>query len=638
MALVQYRQFKGEIPAIEPHLLPAGAAQYAKNCQFASGSLQPAKGGLEHGAMMSNPVRGIYTETGISFYTWPKETIAFKAPIFDDAFNRVYFLTPEDGNLMVTSTLNMTFQGPEPSANNSFRVGVPRGTAAPTLTLLDRTTLPDYPAATVSFDVWWEDAGVAYNQVTNASFSTLSAFKKYAITKPTRGESVPETAAAVVRMIIKNGSSEIVNAIVRTTSTTRIGSLPGTQEMSLVDSSQLTLTINWGPEDTRAYVYTYENTWGEEGPPSPPALISPTYIQDVQVTAATTIFGNMRPFGKVNVYRTFGTSPEYVRVSLTGVFPTLIDGSRAPSAVGTSLMSIDWDPPPGGLRGLELLPGGIFAAYSGTSLYLSEPYRPHAFPYIFSLPTMIRGICAAQQSLVVTTADGLYILAGASPSTAQLVKVPVPQPGVSQRAMVNIDGGVAYASRDGIALVDGSSASMTASQKLFGRQKWRELYRSIMDDASMRFAFQDGYLVVSSHTSSDGFTLRFDEDVGSMSRHDQRMDSTFLLPVEDALFYSVGSMIYRYQGGQDLEFEWRGRTEVFAKPEYFGAGYLWAAGPATVQLFMDGVKVYEKLNEPGWFRLPGNLPRCLTLSIGLKSNKIINGIAVARSMAELQIG
>lgn len=638
MALVQYRQFKGEIPAIEPHLLPAGAAQLAKNCQFARGSLQPAKGGAELGVMQSNPVRGIYTETGLSFYTWPEETIAFKSPIIDDQIGRVYFLTPSVGELKVTSTLNMGFSGPTPSAANSFRVGVPRPTVAPTLALIDRTTLPDYPTATVSFDVWYEDASYAYGQVTNATFFTTSAFKKYTITKPARTNDIPETAGIVVRMMIKSGGNDIVNAIVRTTSSTRINSLPGTQELTLVDGAQLNLSINWGPEDTRAYVYTYENTWGEEGPPSPPAMTSPSYLQDVQVTIGTTSFIGLRPLQKCNVYRTFGVSSEYIRAAVTGNLPAYIDASRAPSGVGSSLLSTDWDPPPVGLVGFEVLPGGIFAAHSGANLYLSEPYRPHAFPYIFTLPTQIRGICAAQQSLVVTTADGLYILAGSAPSSAQVVKVPTPQPGVSPRSMVNIDGGVAYASRDGFVLVDGSTASMTASQKLFGRQKWRELYKSIMDDASMRFAFQDGYLVVSSSTRSDGFTLRFDEDVGAMSRHEQRMDSTFQLPVEDALYYSVGNTVYRYQGGADLEFEWRGRTEVFVKPEYFGAGYLWADGPTTVRLYMDKVKVYEKVHEPGWFRLPGHLPRCLTLSIGLKGTNTVNGIAIARSMAELQIG
>lgn len=638
MALVQYRQFKGEIPAIEPHLLPAGAAQLAKNCQFARGSLQPQKGGAELGVMASNPVRGIYTETGTSFYTWSAETLAFKSPVLEDAYDRVYFLTPSEGTLRATSALNMTFDGATPLVGNSPRVGVPRPADAPALALIDRATLPDYPSATVQFNVWYEDGGRAYDTLNSAASSATKPFQSYSISKPARGAETPETASIVVRMIIMEGSRELANTLIRATSTTRISSFPGSQELTLVDGESLALTINWGPEETRAYVYTNENSWNEEGPPSPAALVSPTYLQDVQITAGVASFTGFRPFLRCNVYRTYGASSTLIGAKTIGSFPVYVDASRSPSAVGSSLLSLEWDPVPDGLAGIEVMPGGIFAAFSGANLYVSEPYRPHAFPYIFTLPTAIRGIRAAQQSLVITTADGLYILAGSAPSTAQIIKVSTPQPGIAQRSMVSIDGGVAYASRDGFALVDGSTASMQTSQKLFGRQKWREFYKSIMDDASMRFSFHDGYLVVSSNSLATGFTLRFDEDVGSMARHEQRMDCTFQLPVEDSLYYSVDNMVYRYQGGADLSLEWRGRNEVFAKPEYFGAGHLWADGPATIQLWMDGTKVYEKLQQPGWFRLPGDLPRCLTLSIGIKGNKTVHSVAIARSMAELQIG
>ena len=283
------------------------------------------------------------------------------------------------------------------------------------------------------------------------------------------------------------------------------------------------------------------------------------------------------------------------------------------------------------------MPGGIFAVFKGNALYVSEPYRPHAFPYIFTFSAAIRGICAAQQSLVVTTADGLYILAGSSPANAQVIKVSTPQPGVAQRSMVNIDGGVTYASGDGFVLVDGSSASMAASQKLFGRNKWREMYGGILRDASMRFSFHDGYLVVSSNTSATGFTLRFDEDVGSLARQKQRMDSTFLLPVEDALYYSDGATLYRYQGGSDLSFDWHGRDEIFPLPVAFGAGFL-RGDPVNLKLYMDGELVVDKDITEGYFRLPSALPRCLRLSVRLQGSGTVRELCLGRTMAELQIG
>ena len=637
MALIAYRQFKGEIPAIEPHLLPNGAAQLAENCQFSRGSLQSMKGGSALGSMVNSPVKGIYTENGLSFYTWPTETLSFRSPIIDDAYNRVFFLVLSEGIFRVTTNLGMAPNGPAPVGGNTFRAGVPRPEVAPVLELLDRTTLPDYPTATVSFDAWYESGGKIYDQVTGIGATTVTPFKRYTITRPSRGTETPADATIVIRMIVRADGSDLINSLIRPSGTTRIASLPGSQEISLTDGTTLTLNVTWGPEETRAYVYVNENTWLEESAPSPPAKISPTYLQDVRITVAPSNFTGYRPFNKHRIYRTYGTVASYVGAQVTGTSPNYIDASRAPSAVGTSLQSTEWDPAPDGLQGAEQLPGGIFAVFKGNALYVSEPYRPHAFPYIFTLPTSIRGICAAQRSLVITTADGLYILAGAAPASAQVVKVSTPQPGVAQRSMTNIDGGVAYASQDGFALVDGSSASMTASQKLFGRSKWREMYGAILNDASMRFSFHDGYLVVSSNSTGTGFTLRFDEDVGSMSRQKQRMDTTKLLPVEDALYYSDGPTVYKFQGGSDLVLDWHGRDEIFPRPQAFGAGFL-RGSAMTVKLYMDGELVFDRLVQPGYFRLPSALPRCLRLSVRLQGAGVVHEFCLGRSMAELQNG
>lgn len=636
MALIAYRQFKGEIPAMEPHLLPNGAAQLAENCQFSRGSLQSMKGGVALGTMLSNPVKGIYTENGLTFFTWPTEALPFRSPIIGDAFNRMYFLVPSEGVFKAASTLSMAANGPTPIAGNSFRTGVPRPASAPVLTLVDRTTLPDYPNATVTFDVWYEANGITYGLVSGAANSANSPLKQYSISKPARTTAIPENATIVVRMIVRSGGADVINAIVRPSSVTRITSLPGTQEISFTEGSALALSVSWGPEETRAYTYVYENTWNEEGAPSPPATISPTYLQDVRVGVATTDFTGYRPLLQVRVYRTYGSSSTYVGAGVTGTFPTYTDASRNPSSVGTSLQSSEWDPAPAGLQGAAYMPGGIFAVFKGNALYVSEPYRPHAFPYIFTLPTSIRGIHPAQQSLVVTTADGVYILAGSSPANAQVVKISTPQPGISQRSMVNIDGGVAYASGDGLVLVDGSVASMQVSQKLFGRSKWREMYDTIIRDASMRFSFHDGYLVVSSSTTAAGFTLRFDEDVGSLSRQKERMDSAFLLPVEDALYYSVGPTIYRYQAGADLAFDWHGRDEVFPAYMAFGAGFL-RGDAVRLMLYADGAVAYNELVNPGYFRLP-TMAKCLRLSVRIQGTGAVQELCLARTMAELKNG
>ena len=638
MALVTYRKFKGEIPSVDPHLLPADNAQYALNCEFTRGSLKSTNGGQLLANMQSNPVKGIFTLDGVNFYTWDSETQAFRCPIIDDSYNRFYFLRLSEGVLRVGTTLAASPLGPTPLLANTFRTGVPRPTVAPVLTLVDRTTLPEYPSAVVHFDVWYESGGKTYDKVSSQTFSELTPFKSYTITRQNPGSSTPTDATIAVKMVIMDGTTEILSTTVRPASTVRTQALPGTQEFNLADNTtSLSLTITWGAEDTRAYVYVFQNTWDEEGGPSPASTIAPTYLQDVQVQVTSEDFTGYRPFEQVNIYRTFGTSATYVGLAYTGTFPTFIDASRIPSNVKSALLSTDWDPAPTGLQGAEYMAGGILAVFKGNELYVSDPYRMHAFPYIFSFASAIRGIRASQQSLVVTCADGLYLLAGSSPSTARPVKLAAPQAGVAQRSMVNIDGGVAYASSDGVVLVDGTSGSMDMSQKLFTRERWQTLYGDILHDYSMRFSYQDGRLIVSSDTQAKGFILRFDEDVGDLARTNVKYDAAFQLPVEDALYYSVGTGIYKFNTGSPLAFDWWSRDIIFASPECFGAGFL-RGDAVTLTIYMDDVQVYSQLIQPGYFRLPSGLPQTLRMSLRLQGTGSVYEISIAQTMAELKIG
>ena len=634
MAIISYRQFKGEVPSLQPYLLQESYAQFAKNCEFQRGSLTSVRGGLLLSAMASNPVKGLYTQDGLLFYTWNSETIALRGPVITDSYNRMYFLRLSEGVLRATSTLNMATNGPTPLAENTVRVGVPRPTVAPVLTLTNRTTLPDYPGATVSFEVWFENGGTVYDKTAIAP-GAFTPFKSYSFTQPTKSTTTPTDATIAIRMMVSDSTGQFINVTVRPGTLIRSQSLPGTQEYSLVNASTMVLSITWGPEDTRSYLYTLQNTWLEEGAPSPAATVSPTYLQDVNIAVAISDFTGLRPLQKYNLYRTFGTVETYMGVDYTGSAPSLVDSVRVASSVLGALPSTDWDPPPVGLQGATSMVGGIYAVFSGTELYLSEPYRPHAFPYIFSFQTAIRGICAAQQSLVVTTADGLYILAGANPSSAKVVKLSMPQPGIAQRSMANIDGGVVYASGDGVVMVEGVSASMDVSQRLFGRDQWRSLFGTILTDYSMRFSYQDGRLIATSSTTALGFLMRFDEDIGSFVRTDERYDTTFRLPTDDSLYYSSGNLVYKFQAGLAKPFDWWGKDYIFPVPSFMGAGYFKGVD-STLMLYCDGVLVYTRALVTGYFRLPGNLPRCLRMSVRLQGTGVVEELSLARTMSELK--
>lgn len=635
MAAIVYKTFKGEIPREEPHLLPDVYAQLAENCDFARSALSPMKDGLWLGNMASYPVRGIYTKDGITFYTWSQETQAFDSPIIDDAFNRMYYLTPSEGIFRVSTTLQMAHNGGSPT--QAYRAGLPRPTIAPVLSLLERSSFPDYPNVTAVCEAWWEVGGKTYGKAA-VILSWPSVLRKYTFTAPTVPEDAPEgaTLAASFKFVNQSDNKDIATFLLRAGFPSRTQSIPGSAEATLsVSGSAATIDIVYGVREARAYTYAYENTWNEESAPAPPATISPTYVQDVKIVAAAGDFSGYRPYQKTNIYRTYGSSPTYIKTETVASGLDYIDNSTNPSSVGRALETTDYYPPVDGLEGLVMMPNGWFAAFKGNTLYMSEPYRPHAWPYSMTFPSGIRGLCPGQQSLVVTAADGVYVVAGTFPKSAQQVKLALPQPGIAQRGMTNIDGAVAYVSNDNVILVSGTSATAEAGQKLFTRSKWRERYQSSLQSAAMRLGYHDGALVMTSNAQGQGFVIRLDEAVGLFTRITGGFDSMFLLPVNDALYYSVGSTIYQYNAGNPRTFDWWGKDFVMREPDTFGAGYIRCDNSIRLRLYGDGDVVYDETITTGYFRLPP-LSKKLRWSVRLTGSSVVHELAIARSMQELK--
>lgn len=637
MPVISYKTFDGEIPKWAADLLPNGNAQLATNCDFGDGKLRPMKDGALLQTMVNNPVKGIYTDDGLLFYTWAAETLAFKSPIIDDAFDRVYYLTPSVGQFRVALRSGMAFNGPSPAT--SWKVGVPKPTVAPTLRTADRTTLPDYPSAVFAATAWWDYAGTKYSEGAVA-LTTVTALRKFTFAQPALPGSPPAGVAPTLYVQIKvtdptNSNALLMDVTVRAGTTARSQAFPGTLEigMAVASSGVANIDLVWGAVGSRAYVYVNENTWNEEGAPSPPATISPNYVQDVVITPTLEDFTGYRPFLNYNFYRTYGTTPTYVRTDVTGTGP-FTDASTRPSSVGIALQSTDWFPPVAGLAGLELMPGGWFVSFKDNILYKHAPYRPHAVPYEESFPTNIRGVRVGQSGLVVTCASGVFVVPGLSPQQDGYVPLSAPQPGVSQRSMTNLDGAVAFVSHDGLPMVAGSMASMDASQKLFTRKKWRERYGDIIDDFSIRLACYDGMLLATSSTQSKGFILRLDEDAGAFSRIEQRMEATFRLPVTDALYYSVGANVYQFQGGTDLTYDWWSKDFIFTKEVSFGAGHLIAAGSVTLKIYVDDVLWETKTLTTGPFRIAPI--KAKKWSLRLSGTAEVSQLEMAQSFQELK--
>lgn len=636
MAVIAVNKFDGEVPFEEPAVIPETAAQVALDCYFRNSNLSGIKEGLLLNSFPStNPVRSMYTEDGNLFFTWTAETYPFRGPIIDDTYQRVYFL---DGTTAKVAELATATVGGGPPSS-SFIVGVPTPTVAPVLSLLERTTLADYPAVTIEFSAWYDFNGTRYGEAP-LSVSTVTPLQQWTFTAPAVPAGATDAAALVVRLRMVDSGKELldISSTVGDEVPASSSALPGGVELSIANqgSGAYEVNLSWGAVETRAYVSVEVNTWGEESAPSPPALVSPTYIQDVIVQTTTPSFAGYRPRAGTNIYHTFGTNPTYLRVA-TQVNSPFTDSDRTPVDVTSALISTDFSPPPTGLTAFGYAANGICYAAKGNTLYFCEPYRPHAYPYSMSFAKNIRGVCAGAQSIVVTTADGCYVITGTHSAAMNQLLLPVPQAGLSTRSMVRMDGSVAFASQDGIVLVTGSQATLDFSRRYFSRETWRSRYSTLLVDGSMRLAYHDGSMVCAT-SNGLGFIVSTEDKGSTFSELALEADALFYAPVLDTLYYSDGPNVYAFQGAAtSRSYLWQSKDFIFQSPTNFAIGYIRTTGSVTLKVYADGALHHlTVLSSTGYFRVPGG-SRATRWSFSLAgSSAVVKEFYLASSVDELK--
>lgn len=638
MAIIAFNNFGGEIPAAPPAQLPEHCAQYTMNCDFTSNILEPLKGGNLIKTFSAQPIKSLYTEDGIKFFTWSTDVRPFKGPIIDDAYSRIYYLNGSTATVAQWSTATITGGVP----GTSYVVGVPTPTVAPVLSLVDRTTLADYPLAMFEFTAWYELNGTKIGEAALTVTNTVP-LKEWTFAPPTN----PGDASAVltVQLRLSSGSEELFTidtqagaALPATTN-----ALPGGIEMTLskVSDTSYKIQLAWGVTETRAYVYTVTNIWNEESAPSLPDLISPTYIQDVSVTTTTPSFTGYVPFNGINIYRTFGSNSSYVRTATSATVP-YVDSARTPVGVTTALQSTDWFPVNTGLSGFGVANNGICWAFKGNMLYLSEPYRPHAWPYSQAFPTNIRGVCAGPQSIVVTTVDACFVVVGSHSAAMSQVRLPLPQGGLSTRSMTAVDGGVAFASNDGIVMVTGSQATLAFSHKYFNRDDWRTRFAAIISDTTLNLAYADGCLICLT-ASGVGFMVRTDEGKDTFTATNVFADGVFYLPILDTVYYSSAFNLYEWRGSSSYVTPcvWQSKDFVMPSPTSFAVGYIRTDGPAVLRLYADGVPYPTaspldiNISGTGYFRIPAG-QRAVRWSVMISPTAKVYELYLASSVQELK--
>ncbi len=618
MASSRINVFSGIRPRVPESLLPEGAATLAEHCDFAYGELRNTKAGYAL-ATMSNAPASIYTDDGLTFYSWETDVNAVRSPIAKDTFNRLYY-TGDDG-FKVTNRMGTRTNGGTPGS--SYLVGVPRPTVKPTLAV--PVIQPSSTTSTFSFKFHWEHGGVKY-QEQSVTPDTLEDGRSYRFIPPAKliatttssnnvlvqavaefispENATPDQAFPVLRMtaVLKSDGSQLFDIYTGNSSFQSTGGIYSMSMSQDAGADSYTVTLESGikesDKETRAYVYTYVNTYGEEGPPSEPALVTTSPVVRVNVTVTKDALTGYAPIKEIRIYRTptGSTIADYFYVgaiavltddSPSFVFPDDVKGEQ----LNEVLSSTNYYPPDQALVGLMALPNGILCAWKGNELHFSEAYKPWAWPpaYVKPLTHAIVGGIVQGSSAIVTTVTQPYMVSGVSPDSMTASRLNVDQAGVSKWSLAVVDGAVIYACNDGLVVLNGGTGSLIQSQKFFTREVWRGRYGAGL--SSMRFAVWDGRLVAFSSTGAfTPFMIRVDEADGTLTDLPNFSAAcAFISPLADQFYYVSDRTLYQFNGGADLPAVWQSREHVLERPTNYAFVQVVATGTWSVEFYADGV-------------------------------------------------
>jgi hypothetical protein len=355
-------------------------------------------------------------------------------------------------------------------------------------------------------------------------------------------------------------------------------------------TAALTVTPPAGDDLTRVYVYTFVSAYGEESAPSNPKLATGNAgtwaLSGIETTVPNS---SQRNITGVKIYRTvpgFSTTNFFfvdeISLGTSTYNDTELDVDVAQNPL---LESILWAEPPGDLQGLTVHPSGFLVGFKGRDLYMSEPYRPHAWPtsYILTCQTEITGLAVFNNSVVVATNSHPYVAEGVHPQSMTFIKLDSVDPCVSRRSMATTLAGVMYASVQGIVLISAQGHQL-ATRQILDREDWATRYNA----AGIKAA-PYGMQYVAFDTPQKGFIFTPDEQVAPL------VDLDRLTGVNGIQVDAYTGEVYVIQNNQvavwnpptGLPYSYQWKSKVFDLPMPVNLGALQVKFRNTAQEFED---------------------------------------------------
>ena len=347
--------------------------------------------------------------------------------------------------------------------------------------------------------------------------------------------------------------------------------------------------------ETRAYIATHVTAIGEESAPSPvSALIELDHNDTVTVGLANLAAGwASRNITHVRLYRSLSGSAsadfQYVPHATdpkgwpvtTGSNFSGTDSNTA-EKLGEVCPSKDWDEPPYRtqlsdtaspptpygtnpyLRGLVAMPNGVMAGFFDATVAFCEPYTPYAWPakYQISLQHDIVGMGVFGQTLFVGTIASPYFITGADSASMSAIKLDSNQACVSARSIVEVPGGVVYASPDGLCVASNNGIQLVTNG-LFTREDWQALTPSSV------FAAEHDGVYYFWYTGGSGGCYALDLASGKLVKVALTASTARTDKYSDTLYIASGTNVIPVISTGRMTGKWRSKLVVLDRQEPF---------------------------------------------------------------------
>lgn len=391
--------------------------------------------------------------------------------------------------------------------------------------------------------------------------------------------------------------------------------------------------------ESRSYVFTYVSAYGEEGPPSDAStVVSVNNTASVTVSIAGSPGGN-RNLTLKRIYRssTVGYKASFQFVAEVPIATTSYVDTKSQADLGEVLGTEDWVEPPAGLRGLRMMANGVAVGFVGNTVYLSEPYLPHAWPHEYPVDADIVGLGTFGQTIVVLTKTFPYMIQGVDPAAMSTTKMELRQACASKRSIVETGEGVMYASPDGLVSIGGGGVQLI-TQNILSKDQW-QAYKPDSIQAYLQNGRWHGFY----NTGSVRGLLVFDftgqgayMTVSDFGASGSAVTAGFQDASTDTLYLARGSDIVRFDAGSALTYLWR--SKVFRSPQHvnFSVAQVRASAyPLTLRVYADGaLKLTKSVASGDHFRLPSGF-KALDWYVEIEGTSDVTEFYMATSVAEL---